>query len=591
MTNRYQTYGHHFAYVPLRSVMQDVYFYELLTSKTDDVSKKYFIAEPNEITIKCENISDVGDVNIGVSFEDLLVVPMEQNAESTISIETSMLKNKKKLEPVLLSLIEDIYINNYFKEIGDIYPVKRALEAVPIIKAIICHHLQSSYYQLYLSAPPSSKKYYLDKYEDAYIVWSKFIRNPEFERLFNKGGWFFEKRNSGNLISSLWNSKYARDLDHQMIKSEKKYISTFFEKQKNKKGVVTDPINIRTIMKRYGILDVLKLSLPYNLTLIFKSLLFGLVLMILGDIIHFNLTHEDLPQVWIWIYIFLVLSFSIFTLLVGVLLLIRWKLRIIPGIFLPRLNIAILSGWAIFLSAEEFQKIDFDIGGVSAFFIFAVILFLTLTFMIFEINNYAPAMYWKRVVGRSLVVVALAFITSYTFGFWIMNHINKKFLAIDSFVVNESDAVRKADAIYQKYMSYFEFSEKFDELRTNKLEYINGVRIPLNKKINKESQMSEIEEFEKLLNIEFKKITQHDIDSNYISLLFSFNNKVLNVTNEVKEILLNDTDFIFYDRYISLKNDSLSRLKNNLIDTLNTRYHLFSNDIFLKILKKINLSI
>lgn len=485
----------HFVYDTDRSrVVKSTYFFKYLHRfeiyKDDNLSREeniYLIVEPYEITLKQEVLVYKDTELLSTQFKNLLVVPLNTNHSNFAEIETQLIrlkqadlkeaKHKKKqeektFEQVLYDFVEDLYVNQYFLECGDVQKIKSGLEHIPLIQGIIRKFLFDYYYKDCISFRKKDIRisYKRAHFEDAYLNYSSFLSQPQNEKLFIRGGWFVKQSapDKGNI-------------DYELERIENGYIEVE-QRLKETKTLSSKPVNIKLILKRYGIYNILKLTLPSPIPDIFLLNLAGLVFFILADVLLFNQNlgewHARFFQKGLYISSFL---FVFLTAVIAVLLFIRHRIRVVPGIFLPRMVIAIMSGWLLFLTAEELLKIDIDISGQLLTGLVAGIFFVTLSFMVFEINNYAPAMIIQNIIKRSLVVTGLAFVVSYSFGFWVMTHINDKYMSLDNFVVNESRfkkiLERREDYFQDVVNDLFEEQKKYAGI-TDSIRDISQGKIP-----------------------------------------------------------------------------------------------------------------
>lgn len=472
----------HFVYDKERSqtVIGNYFFCYLHSS---DIKRKkeekdiqfYVIIEENDITFKSEITNNSNQIQL----HNLLVVPKNVEHHSFLEIETQIIrqkvedKNRKKskynlkgtFEQFLYDFIEDLYVHKYFKDCGNTQAIRSALEHIPLIRGIIHKFLFEYHYQECIKIKRKKDwklPYKRERFEGAYLNYSKFLSQTQNERLFQTGGWFVptsKERPYKDIDSELYNA------EHRFLKIEKKLETDNF--------LFSESVNIKHILKRYGIADVLKITLPKWMLSTFLCLLILLIGFILGDIIVFNYNsgnlnrQEQLESFFEYGLTIISSLFLIFTLLIAILAFLKHKLKVIPGIFLPRLIIAIVSGWVVFFTAEELLKIDIDISGWLLLALSVFIFTINIIFMVFEINNYAPAMDWRKILKRSLVVTGLAFVVSYTFGFWTMTHVNEKFFSIANPYVDES-VFKKVFEEREKYFTtvinkIHETEKKFDE--------------------------------------------------------------------------------------------------------------------------------
>ncbi len=498
------------------SVVAGTYFFKYLgfPNFPEDQEKKnkldseniYIILEPYRIILKQEILSynDKKEL-ISSKLENLLVVPMDTAHSNFAEIETLLIRQKEKdirfekqrnikseeqneesdkctFELVLHHFIEDLYVNKYFKEYGDIQKIKSALEHIPLLQGIIRKFLFDHYRAYFVNTKGKIEfletdirtEYKKDCLEEAYLNYSRFLSQLENEKFFIKGGWF--------------NNRSTNNIDTELKYIESEYLKIYESSNNKPSSDFSLPLkNTKLILKRYGILGVLRLTLPNSRWVFpFTVILPVVVFLILIDILIFNLPSTQKGE-YIWLAdlvncllsIFVVL-FLVYTICVLVYLWrYEYKRGIFPGIFLPRLTIAIIAGWITFITAENLFKIDMDIDGLLLLAVTIFIFSVTITFMVFEIRNYAPTMTKGKAFRRSLVVTGLAFVISYTFGFWVMSHINEKYMSIDNFMVKESRFIKE----FQRREEFY--YDILKELRT-KQNVLNNSIIALEDKLNEE---------------------------------------------------------------------------------------------------------
>lgn len=512
------------------------------TQKKEDDNKKkesiYVIFEPFEITFKRESVKEEKGIFI-TELQDLLVIPLNTQHNSFLELESQLIRLKRQddkdarhkkrdgkstFATLLNHFIEDLYVNKYFKEFGNTQEIKSALEHVPVLQGIVYKCLFDYYAQTYdkLKRKDLRIGFAYEHFEDAYLNYSKFLTHPQNEKLFIKGAWFVSLKNS-----------HTENIDEELFRVEAQYLD-IQQKSEKQDSLFQYPINLKKIIKRYGIDDILKLAISKEASNIFIILLSSVIFFILADALIFNIDidrsqdHIRLKNFIDYGMITCGILFVVFTFFVGIYLVCKYKMRIIPAIFLPRMVVAIISGWLIFMSAEELLKIDIDIGSWLLFIVGMVILLLTITFMVFEVNNYAPAMIFPTVLRRALVVTGLAFLVSYSFGFWVMSYVGQKFISIDSFVVDESDFTKE----FSKQVIHFQTNLDFCISKQNEI-YENIENINNKSKLNirkvdsikldnsySNTTLSEIDDFNKIKKeINLFKEDLNLLISNYATLL------------------------------------------------------------------------
>ncbi|MBK9641976.1 MAG: hypothetical protein IPO72_12040 [Saprospiraceae bacterium] len=209
VSHRIGSQGNYFANVLDHSLMGDTVGYKFIKSRDKEKCLFVFI-EGNDITFKYVEYSENYP-----TYNDLVIIPKNTNYNTFIGIESQLLRNKNKVlfkdikgsditfKKALEGFIEDLYVNQYFRECGDILGLKAALEHVPMLQGIIFRHLYK-YFKNKLKNNLRNKNFdiqYKSHFEEIYISYSKFLTNPLNERLFLPGGWFVDE--SGKIQSIL----------------------------------------------------------------------------------------------------------------------------------------------------------------------------------------------------------------------------------------------------------------------------------------------------------------------------------------------------------------------------------------------------
>jgi len=588
--------------------MGDTVGYKFIKSRDKEKCLFVFI-EGNDITFKYVEYSENYP-----TYNDLVIIPKNTNYNTFIGIESQLVRNKNKVlfkdikgsditfKKALEGFIEDLYVNQYFRECGDILGLKAALEHVPMLQGIIFRHLYK-YFKNKLKNNLRNKNFdiqYKSHFEEIYISYSKFLTNPLNERLFLPGGWFVDE-----------SGKNSVDIDHILFKTENNFNNISGKTVNSWKNLhfENSPI-IRTILKRYGVLDILNLSLPrFRISSLFTLSLFILTFFILADIIDYQLNPGKIVGsifAWHnWIYWGLYISiifFSVLTLIIAGCLTLWYKLRIVPGLFLPRMIIAIFSGWLVYLTGEELMKIDLKINGLILTFLAIGLVCITVLFMVFEINNYAPGMGWRRVIKRSILVCGLAFIVSYSFGFWIMTHVSEKYMAIDNFLIDQSelskDYKKRKDDIEHSITTLDSYVNKLHTVRSKMVRdsiLITPWKDILNfeidtiavlSRIDTSSHISSNREIRKLINDEIMQVKSIVKDTREILVKNNEKGKVLfdSLIYKINNLLLNNNKFdIFLNKSLNqlvlehIANDPLFESNKTLYYTRSYQLNPFCN--------------
>lgn len=163
---------------------------------------------------------------------NLLVIPKNTEHNGFLEVETQLIRLKREdehhhrkkrrlglstFEEVLFHFIEDLYIHKYFRDSGNTQAIKSCLEHIPLIQCIIYKFLFDYFGNVCLNIRPRDWKLSnkIEHFEDAYLNYSKFLAQPQNERLFQKGGWFVKD------ISAQKN----HDIDAELYQIEEVFLS------------------------------------------------------------------------------------------------------------------------------------------------------------------------------------------------------------------------------------------------------------------------------------------------------------------------------------------------------------------------------
>ncbi|MBK9641975.1 MAG: hypothetical protein IPO72_12035 [Saprospiraceae bacterium] len=264
--------------------------------------------------------------------------------------------------------------------------------------------------------------------------------------------------------------------------------------------------------------------------------------------------------------------------------------------------IAIFSGWLVYLTGEELMKIDLKINGLILTFLAIGLVCITVLFMVFEINNYAPGMGWRRVIKRSILVCGLAFIVSYSFGFWIMTHVSEKYMAIDNFLIDQSelskDYKKRKDDIEHSITTLDSYVNKLHTVRSKMVRdsiLITPWKDILNfeidtiavlSRIDTSSHISSNREIRKLINDEIMQVKSIVKDTREILVKNNEKGKVLfdSLIYKINNLLLNNNKFdIFLNKSLNqlvlehIANDPLFESNKTLYYTRSYQLNPFCN--------------
>lgn len=507
----------HFGYDADRSsVIKGVHFFNYLhpfrffeDEESDNRThheRVYVVIGPFEITLKLEILAkniDKGERKgdkkdqtnkLSTHFENLLVIPLDTKHNNFAEIETQLVRLKQReikkeglkrklrkstFEQIVHHFIEDLYVHDYFKEVGDVQRLKSALEHVPLLQGIIRKFLFDYHYEDCIKIRKKDVRitYKIKQLENAYLNYSRFLSHPEYERLFQSNGWFV---NDNNKSESNIDAELAHNVEKKYLEIYKKFGKDFF--------LVSPFKNTRHILTRYGIVDILRLTFPPYFANLFAVLLGLMVASILTYIGVFQYTVYQLENthkeplsesisLWAtWSHWGMAISAALFftyTISVQIsLLLDKNKRNILQGIFLPRMTIAIIAALWTLLINEALFKVDMNVSLGLLLVMGGFVIVILLFFMIFEINNHAPSMLiWKR-VKRSLIIAGLAFVISFTLGFWGTSYITEKHMSLNShFLVKESNFIKEFELWHKLHEEKQAELENYDENERYTVEY------------------------------------------------------------------------------------------------------------------------
>ena len=432
----------------------DYFFYQY------EDSINYVIVEPGELTFKIYD-----DSELVIQNEEVFKIPLANNTKANSYYESFLVQlssdeNYKLFSKIFKCFIIDLYFNDSFKECGRIHLVKLALESIPLIQGIIDKTL--FYHTVKLannSYVPEQNRDLCGTIKDRLSVIQKGKNNLQisFRKVHEKKIYYYYA-NWLTFLSNSFNERYfneenkwfQKNLDSELILLKKQYYSASRILGMGKEPMRTANKFSSLMIKRYGTFEAMSLSKGKITGCLMKwisiILLFTTAILIIGDVLFYNINPsndsimfffdgtKNIPFVfWMDVVWSVFLSFVYF------------KHQLFPAIFLPRLIIAIISGWLLFISAEELLKIDYNIGYVGVTITSVIGMLLLFVFMLNEMRDYAPSMNGGRILIRSLHVILIAFVISFFFGFFVMNSINKKFISIDNFLVKESGIVKSQE--------------------------------------------------------------------------------------------------------------------------------------------------
>lgn len=472
-------------YIHLRRSTSDVegsYLYEYIFDNLKNPGRYDRIrlsVDGNDISIKY--LYYEGSFNEKLIIESLISIPINTGYSSFAKAENTLNRLKNKIiteikdkngtfqilfKHILYRFILDLYVYNGLKNYPEINILKSSLESIPLLKLIILKELNDYYFEAFNNRKEKNifRNIDFDNFYDNYLNLSRFLANPQNERLFYKGGWVVRNKDSQS----------RHELDTQLTNLEarylvaEKFIRLKSSKRKNNRSNPIEPANVKNIIKRYGVIDVLTLSskkwwsqfLIFSIILLLASILFNI------GIFDFVTTQKDITKFsenkYLKfsnnLFIYSSILFAAISIVSGIMAYKKFKFSAIPALYLPRMIVAVLSGWIMLLTAEELIKLDIGLRSLPLTVSAVFILLVTLIFMAFEIHNYAPNMRLGRVVRRTLMISALSFIVSYFFGFLVLGEVNKQFLSIGHPIIENS--VEYMDSVANSYDSVI---KKFED--------------------------------------------------------------------------------------------------------------------------------
>lgn len=111
----------------------------------------------------------------------------------------------------------------------------------------------------------------------------------------------------------------------------------------------------------------------------------------------------------------------------------KFSARVI-GFFMPKLLMAIMSGWVILLTAEALWKTLFDVKAEIAFHFAFILLIILLVFISVEIQKIRPALPIRKILYRTLVLLAFGIFYSSSIGLLTMSFSSERVLTRSAYL-------------------------------------------------------------------------------------------------------------------------------------------------------------
>lgn len=386
-----------------------------------------------------------------------------------------------------------------------------------------------------------------------YQNYVRFITEPKNEKFF----------------SASTNKFPFKSTDGELLEAQKK-ISEI--KNKNISVQKIDSVICQYFIGRYGLFEGIGKKPLLSIISVFAVVL--TIICILLETISFNLNSQ-----WSISEVLLPLMLLICVFVFPVLFIIFSKA--FPHIILPRLVVAIFSGWLIFLSAEEIMKIDYGLEGVNLFLICGAFVVFLIIFLLNEIKNSATSLSKRLIRARTAQIFSVSLIISYSIGFFVMSYVNNKFLGLDSFIVNNS-RMQKGQTLK---LDLLKNEEKFLDLVNSSRNDIKKLASETKRKIDLEILISK----NKLKELGYETSKQ----GSYLKAIDHFSSNLISkrsysINDTLKGIILSDTSsYKVIPQYILNKCLNTKESRDSVIASLDS---IMSKDIKLsnKVKDKIN---
>lgn len=411
---------------------------------TSKVESRYIIIENRELSffeILKEDQEKVNDSLVRKAPDDELFFKIDFTNVSLSYDQFNKLFTDPQRRDMVLDFFWDLYINKNFTHSMHHKELRLLFDADPYYGGVVA---KLCYYKLVEGRHPYDKskklfhkdvkkgsvygeRLHSEKITALQSYW-KYLLDEKHEMFF-KYGMSSQKRNFFGFRDreNLWFFSLEDELKPLLMKSKKEKFD-FPEKDDYIKA------SAKLLIKRYSLLDTLLYILPTHLGLISRYVLMALVALILiwGSWYYYEMNvnvprdsqftvQTDYLRSFLWMFVAVLplahLIGSVFSFKKSV----SHRLWVLfPQIYLPRLLIALCSGWLVFMTAEETTKI-FDVSGNEEHKVLLGLLLVLggamLVLMYNEIKSTAPSESSATLAWRSVKIFILGFIMSLSIGY------------------------------------------------------------------------------------------------------------------------------------------------------------------------------
>lgn len=309
-----------------------------------------------------------------------------------------------------------------------------------------------------LSHTPDTALIYAGNLKDRETDWLNIIRSEEAIDVFSRGKWFGTVEEEYKAV--LFKSKHSQIEEKKWGKIFKR---TEWLEELASRNEIEDKENIKIIkesarwfLKRYNILHAFRAIFQFQEKNLIELLIFPLI------IVLFLL--EKIPAIQnlgISDFLFGMVNFSVlvFPALFVSLIIVFWKM-IFPlvGALLPRLIMAISSGWIAIVVTEELMKTSFDIQPGSNKLTFLLLIPIIL-FLGVEIKNLTRDINTFSVIKRSLGILLIGYFYAIFIGMFFI-HANGDSILIRSGYPEEYVKNRYGNNLFPGYEIQDEFLKR-----------------------------------------------------------------------------------------------------------------------------------
>lgn len=423
----------------------------------------YVILENRELSFykTTEASNNTKNLLIGLSPSDQLLFKVDFLNPTLCYDSLNKLYSDTDSRNMLLDFFWDLYINQIFTHSKNYKELRSLFDSddyfAGIISKMIFYRLvkgQDPYPQnvldeqeIYkLEVSKSQKDYSLfdkvllqEKNKAVRYFW-KYLLEEKHEHLYNYGS---ESRKSLESFrfrerNNLWFNSLEEELKPvlEIIQADREKFGSngnlynFEEKEEYIK------LSAKLMVKRYSLLDTIRYILPKKvgkaIAIGFLSFCLITAAFIFYYLIKLNFfispdddkqwkMHPDYLKMLLWIF---VLGFPVAHFFSILWLKVKKKNSgfsiLFPQIYLPRLFIALCSGWLVFLTAEETNNI-FDLtdpkGVVFIEWLIAIVTVSMIVLMYNEIKSTASSESMRTLLGRSFKILGLSFLMSFSIGY------------------------------------------------------------------------------------------------------------------------------------------------------------------------------